>query len=40
MTKGDAVRVIVGGEQVEMDGKGVVHAKDEEQVLFYNAQFM
>ncbi len=33
MAKGDAVRVIVGREHMEMDGKGVVHAKDEERVL-------
>ena len=40
MAKGDAVWVIVRGDHLEMDGEGVVHAKNEEQVLFYNAQFV
>ncbi len=40
MAKGDAIRVIVGGKHMEMDGKGVVHAKDEERVMFYDAQFV
>ncbi len=40
MAKGDVVWVIVGGEHVEMYGEGVVHAKDEEWVLFYEAHFM
>ncbi len=34
------VMVTVGGEHMEMDGKGVVYAKDEKRVLFFNAQFM
>ncbi len=34
------VWIIVGGEHVEIDGKGVVHAEDEECVLLYNAQFV
>ncbi len=38
--KGDVVRVIVWGEHMEMDGKCVVRAKDEERVLFEDAQFV
>ncbi len=34
------IRVIVGREHVEMDVEGVVHAKDEEGVLFDDAQFV
>ena len=36
-TKGELCGVIVGGECVEMDGKGVAKAKEEEWVFCCNA---